>query len=51
MTLTHAGICFLVAVILFGIAFVLDWTPNAFPSARVYILAWFFVALGLLLGS
>ncbi len=47
MTLTKAGLCFLIACVLFAIAFALDWTP--YPAARVYIAAWFFVALGLLL--
>jgi hypothetical protein len=51
MTLTHAGICFLVAVIILGLDFLLGFAGEAYVRYRGWVLALFFIALGLLLAQ
>lgn len=49
MTLTHAGIAFLVAAIILGLDFLAGFAGESYTRYRGYILALFFIALGLLL--
>lgn len=49
MTLTHAAICFLIAVIILGLDFLLGFVGETYRCDSGYILALFFIALGLLL--
>jgi uncharacterized membrane protein len=52
MTLTRAGLCFLIALILFAIAFLWDFAPSpAFASGRITTLGFVFVAAGLMLSQ
>jgi hypothetical protein len=50
MTITKAGICFLVAVVIFALAFVLDIAGQPWAT-RANTLGFAFLAAGLLLAS
>jgi hypothetical protein len=51
MTITHASLCFLVAVILFGLDFLLGFVGESYVRYRGWVLAFFFIALGLMLSQ
>lgn len=51
MTLTHAGICFGIAAIILALDFLFGFVGESYTRYRGYILALFFIALGLLLSA
>lgn len=49
MTFDHAHICYLIAVIILGLDFLLGFVGESYVRYRGWVLAFFFIALGLLL--